>query len=140
MKFQKTHGMSRSVEYKAWVAMIGRCHSNSHHDYKDWGGRGISVHPAWRADFLEFYREVGPRPSPQHSIDRYPNNEGNYEPGNVRWATPKQQSTNRRSTRFLMVDGERLSLTDAAARLKVNYNTFFWRVKNNRPIDGAGAS
>lgn len=90
-----THGARRTPEYEIWCSMIKRCENPNHHAYSRYGGRGISVHPEWRADFAAFLRDVGSRPSPDLSLDRI-DNDGNYEPGNVRWATAKQQANNRR--------------------------------------------
>ncbi|MET8113722.1 hypothetical protein [Streptomyces prasinus] len=78
--------------------MIKRCENPNNHAYARYGGRGISVHPEWRANFGAFLRDVGRRPSPDLSLDRI-DNDGNYEPGNVRWATAKQQANNRRPLR-----------------------------------------
>lgn len=89
------HGMSGTVEYRAWLDMKQRCLNPKHKFYPDYGGRGITVHPAWIDDFMAFYKHVEPRPTKRHSLDRICVN-GNYEPGNVRWATKKQQSRNRR--------------------------------------------
>jgi hypothetical protein len=101
-----THGYrkngERSVEYNCWHNMIQRCTNKNRKGWKDYGGRGISVCDRWRLGdgsrtaFECFLGDMGRRPSPLHSIDRYPKNEGNYEPGNVRWATASQQAFNRR--------------------------------------------
>jgi len=88
------HGMTHTSEYKAWAAMKTRCLNSAYSDYAHYGGRGIKIHQPWVDDFMAFYRYVGPRPSPEHSIDRE-DNDGHYEPGNVRWATKQQQSANR---------------------------------------------
>lgn len=100
-----THGMSRTPEFEIWLGIKDRCFCTTDHAYGDYGGRGITMHPTWVESFEQFYKDVGPRPSPQHTIDRYPNNNGNYEPGNVRWATKKQQANNRRSNRMITVNG-----------------------------------
>lgn len=89
------HGMINTPEYQAWSAMKDRCLNPKSSNYPRWGGRGIKVHPEWAGDFMAFYLDVGPRPTPKHSLDRI-DNDGNYEPGNVRWATKKEQADNRR--------------------------------------------
>jgi len=81
--------------YDAWHNMIQRCTNPSNPGYKRYGGRGIKVCDRWK-DFTNFLADVGERPSPELSIDRYPDNDGNYEPGNVRWATTQQQRDNQR--------------------------------------------
>ncbi|MFE2324633.1 hypothetical protein ACFXD5_12060 [Streptomyces sp. NPDC059385] len=91
----RTHGMSHTPEYAAWERMIFRCTNPNDKRWADYGGRGISVYPTFRADFTAFYAEVGPRPTPDHSLDRIDNDRG-YEPGNLRWATRSQQSLNQR--------------------------------------------
>jgi hypothetical protein len=87
-----------SAEYKAWANMIQRCtNPRRSDDWPRYGGRGITFCEDW-CDYSAFLAHVGRKPSPQHSLDRYPNPDGNYEPGNVRWATAKQQSANRGSS------------------------------------------
>lgn len=99
----KMHGKRhRSAEYQTWQAMIERCFNTNNRYYHGYGGRGIKVHNPWRKDFrvfLRYLKRYGLYPRPQgHSIDRI-DNDGNYEPGNIRWATPQQQSRNRRRRR-----------------------------------------
>jgi hypothetical protein len=87
---QTTHGLSRSNEYSIWRGMVRRCHDPKAKDYDRYGGRGIRV----RISFEEFYAEVGARP-PGMSIERI-ENDMDYAAGNLRWATAKEQATNRR--------------------------------------------
>lgn len=75
--------------------MIHRCENPRQKDFKNYGARGIRVCPEWRADYLAFLAELGRRPSPAHSVDRK-DNDGDYEPGNVRWATKSEQRQNQR--------------------------------------------
>lgn len=91
----KTHGLSNLPEYKTWCGMKDRCHNPKNKHFKDYGGRGIVVCNEWREDFGAFFAHIGPKPSPELSVDRIDVNRG-YEPGNVRWATASQQSRNRR--------------------------------------------
>ena len=88
---------TKNAEKSCWYNMIQRCHIPTHKSYHYYGGRGITVCERWRLSYDDFLNDVGRRPSPEHSLDRYPNNNGNYEPGNVRWATSSEQVKNRRT-------------------------------------------
>ena len=90
-----THGMSRTGMYRRWCAMIKRCENPRDKAYKHYGARGIEVCKEWRESFEAFLEDVGECPQPGYSLDRI-NNDGNYEPGNVRWATQSQQVNNSR--------------------------------------------
>lgn len=92
---RENHGMRETPIYSAWTDMKTRCYNPKNSEYNNYGGRGIKVCERWRNSFMAFYEDMGPRPTPQHSIDRKDVN-GNYEPGNCRWATRSQQNINRR--------------------------------------------
>ncbi len=90
-----THGLTKTPEYRTWCSMKSRCKYPAHVSWKDYGGRGIQVCERWLHSFENFLADMGKRP-PGTSIDRWPNNDGNYQPGNCRWATSLQQNRNRR--------------------------------------------
>jgi len=92
--FARTHGMGLTREYKSWKAAKQRCTNPKDTNYPLYGGRGIQMCEEWMDSFPDFYAHIGPRPQ-GHSLDRIDVN-GNYEPGNVRWATAKDQANNRR--------------------------------------------
>lgn len=90
-----THGLSKLPEYTVWLEVIRRCTDDRRPYWANYGGRGITICDEWRQDFPAFFAHVGPRPTPNHSLDRI-NNDGNYEPGNIRWATKAEQAQNQR--------------------------------------------
>lgn len=90
-----THGRSRSPMYARWIGMLTRCYYPETNGYRHYGGRGIKVCGRWRNSFADFLADVGEPPSADHTLDRRDVN-GNYEPRNVRWATPQEQSANSR--------------------------------------------
>lgn len=100
-------------EYVAWLNMKSRCYYPSYVQFKDYGGRGIRVCDRWKNSFEAFYEDVGPRPGKGYSLDRQ-NNDGNYEPDNVRWATRLEQNSNRRPKSKHRRNAGESSLTIAA--------------------------
>jgi hypothetical protein len=109
-----------SPEYKCWAHMKDRCLNPSNDAYAKYGGRGITVFPEWIEDFQAFVAHIGSRPSLQHSIERI-NNNGNYEPGNVCWATRREQAWNRRSNPIITIDGISGTLPHLCELLGLDY-------------------
>ena len=90
-----THGKSQTREYKIWKGILGRCYNPHRAEYIRYGGRGIAVCERWRTSFENFLLDMGVRPSVRHSVDRFPDSNGNYEPSNCRWATREMQQENK---------------------------------------------
>jgi hypothetical protein len=109
----RTHGRSRIGDgtYKSWRSMLDRCYNENNPDYDIYGGRGITVFSEWH-EFEKFADALGPRP-PKHTIERIDNDKG-YEPGNVRWATRREQANNRSNNVFIEWKGEKITLAQAA--------------------------
>lgn len=122
-----THGMSGTPEYRSWCHMIDRCCNPRCTDYQNWGGRGITICDEWRGNFVFFYEHIGPRPSEAHTVDRIDNERG-YEPGNVRWATRKEQARNMRVNTLLELDGKVLPIAAWAETLGINPRTLMTRL------------
>lgn len=89
------HGLARSPEYVAWAGAKSRCFNSRNPEWKRYGKRGVTMCFEWVESFEKFYKHIGPRPLPKLTLERI-NNDGNYEPGNVCWATRKQQAQNMR--------------------------------------------
>ena len=122
-------GVRNTPEYDAWNNMKGRCYRSSQKCYKNYGGRGIEVCDRWRDSFMNFYADMGPRPSSTHMLDRIDNN-GNYCPENCRWTTRKEQNDNRRTTVWIVYKGERKTLTEWSSLLGIRYGRMFQRYQS----------
>ncbi len=106
-----THGMSKSVEYRIWGSMVGRCSSDDPRVAKDYKSKGVTVCDEWVASFEKFFNDMGARPSSGHSIDRVEVTKGYYKE-NCRWATIKEQNRNTRRTVFAIISGVKRPLMD----------------------------
>lgn len=130
------HGLAKSPEYSAWASMIKRCANINDSRYSDYGGRGITVCERWVANFAMFYADMGPRPSNKHSLDRIDVN-GNYEPGNVRWATVEQQLNNKRTSVYVAHGGRTQTVAQWARELNVKPDLLRRRLRKYGSIEAA---
>lgn len=126
------HGMCRTPEYTSWVTMKRRCGDPGFHAYPRYGGAGITVCDRWSSSFEAFHADMGSRPAGK-TLDRIDGSRG-YEPGNCRWSTPKEQANNRRSSRIVEIDGQKLTVSEMADRQGVKYVTLYSRLKRNGSI------
>jgi hypothetical protein len=124
------HGMYRSPTYNTWAQMRQRCEDSGCRDFARYGARGITVCERWQ-DFESFLADMGERPDGM-TLDRI-NVNGNYEPGNCRWATPKQQQRNRRSNVRITHDGLTLCVAEWAERVELERKTLEYRVRAGWP-------
>lgn len=118
-----------------WSDMKSRCRNPNHKQYKDYGGRGIDFCDRWE-DLASFISDMGPR-SPGMSLDRVDNSLG-YSPSNCRWATRKEQNSNRRNCIFVDCDGEKVTLREYCRRKGLRYRPIVKRIQDrNWPIETA---
>ena len=131
---QFLHGLSKSSEHKIWREIKQRCLNSKYTKWHLYGGRGIKMCEEWQRSFSAFYKHIGPRPN-GHSIDRKDRN-GHYEPGNVRWATPMEQSRNMRTNNFITFDGRTMIQEDWAKGLGISGNALHYRL-GHWPLEAA---
>lgn len=120
-------------EYKTWAAMIQRCANPNCSIYEYYGGRGVNICERWRHSFGNFLADMGPKPTPDHSLDRI-NVDGNYEPGNVRWADILTQTNNQRSNRRLTFNGKNQTIAEWSRELNISQSVIHNRLRRKWPI------
>lgn len=137
-EMNESHGCAHkgkiTPEYRAWTNMKERCYNTKAANYSRYGGRGITVCERW-AWFENFLSDMGPKPSPQHTLDRYPNLNGHYEPSNCRWASKAEQTWNRRVTIWIERNGVKKPLGVWAKELGFNRETIHNRYTKGWPLD-----
>lgn len=126
----------KTAEYSAWQGLKSRCYHTGNIAYGTHGGRGIRVCDRWINDFHAFLSDMGPRPTPQHTVERMDNN-GNYEPSNCRWATRAEQSANRRPNRLLTFNGRTQFLRAWAREVGISPLTLTARLRLGWPLGRA---
>lgn len=131
------HGQARknnwSSEYRSWLSMKARCSNPRNNEYHRYGKRGISVCERW-LDFKNFIEDMGLKPGSSYSIDRI-NSKGNYEPGNCRWASAKEQALNSSRCKFLEFNGSRLNIADWARKTGIKHTTISFRLRSGWSIE-----
>ena len=130
------HGKHGSKENRAWRSMLSRCYNPKVKCYPRYGGRGIKVCDSWRSSFMNFFIDMGPCPSPRHSIDRKDNN-GHYEPKNCRWATEEEQRRNTRRRLYILIDGKAHLMADYAKRQGIDMRLVSERLRRGWTVDAA---
>jgi hypothetical protein len=130
------HGKVGSQVYQTWANIKQRCFNPKCIGYIYYGGRGIVVYKPWIKSFLAFYEYIGDPPSNKHSLDRI-NNNGNYEPGNIRWATDKVQQCNKRTNHMINYNGKTQNITTWAKELGIPFNTIIYRLKSGLTFEQA---
>lgn len=133
------HGYSRTKIYSEWKKMIGRCKDNNSYNSLNYAGRGIKVCDRWLTDFQAFLDHVSQLPhydEPGYSLDRI-DNDGNYEPGNVRWANAVTQANNRSNNVQITYNGETHTMAEWARKLGMSYHKLQWRIYNGWSIEEA---
>lgn len=124
------HAHSYTLTYRSWGSMLSRCRNPKYPSYARYGGRGIKVDVRWHT-FTNFLSDMGEKPQGM-SLDRIDNN-GHYEPGNCRWATPRQQSNNTQTNRFFSHNGLTQTVSEWARQLGLNRSTLYSRIHKGYP-------
>jgi len=130
-KTKRTHGMSKSKEYRAWNNMLTRCYNPKSQRYHRYGGRGIRVCEQWVKSFQNFISDMGVAPTELHTIGRI-DNDGNYCPENCRWELPEQQAANTSRSVRVQTDHGEMSAKEAAAFYGVTYGALIQRIQAGR--------
>lgn len=130
-----TSGRENTPEYNVYRNMLSRCYRKTNCRYPNYGGRGIEVCEEWKSSFQAFFDDMGKRPIGL-TLDRIDVN-GNYEPENCRWADLKTQARNKTGTVMVYLNGDRISLAEAAERTGIKYGTLHSRMRLGMSFDEA---
>lgn len=128
------HGFTGTSEYNIWKSIKQRTLNPKNVDYRAYGGKGITVSDSWVNSFPNFYKDMGPRPSKFHSIDRI-NNDGNYEPGNCRWATIEEQANNKSSNIKYIFENKEQTIAQIAKQQNISYEALRRRLSRGQSIE-----
>jgi hypothetical protein len=131
-----THGATGTLTFGSWTSMRSRCTQPCSNAWERYGGRGIKVCAEWQDSFERFLADMGERPSKAHSLDRIDPN-GHYEPGNCRWALPKEQGNNRRDNAIVTLFGETLTHAQWERRFSLPQGAIAHRVSRGWPVHRA---
>lgn len=130
---KRTHGLGHTPEYVSWAAMKGRCLNPRNNAFADYGGRGIGMDPRWMR-FEEFYKDMGPRPGVEYSLERIDNEKG-YGPDNCKWATRTEQARNKRTSVWVTYRGQLMLASDLARIGGISLGTLRKRMLSGWPED-----
>ena len=132
-----THGHGRrgaqTQEFRTWISMRRRCNDPDYRAYPNYGGRGITVCERWQS-FQAFLDDMGPSPSPKHTLDRL-NGDESYSPSNCRWATRIEQNNNRRNNLLLTVNGRTQTVAEWSREIGIGQATLKWRIRQKWPAE-----
>ena len=124
----KTHGMTKSHEYKTWAGMLSRCYNKNNTNYHNYGQRGITVCDEWIGSFELFFVDMGKKPNSNYSIERIENNKG-YSPDNCKWATAYEQANNKRNNHLITINGVEKNLTQWSLEFEIGTHIIYQRLK-----------
>ena len=125
----KRGSSGKTKEYTTWCNMLRRCFDENNEAFYNYGERGIMVCDRWADSFASFLEDMGKSPSRQHTIDRI-DNDGNYEPGNCRWATRKEQNRNSRNCLIIEHEGKAMTLVEWSELVGISTYVISWRIKS----------
>lgn len=127
------HGMHGTKIYAVWASMIQRCCNPKNKSFHNYGGRSIQVCIAWQSSFEQFYKDVGNRPTPAHTLDRI-DNSSNYEPDNIKWSLVDEQANNKRTNHLIEYNDEKLTMSQAARKFNISYSKLKRRIYKGRSL------
>ena len=133
LKHGQARDYARSKEYMAWRAMKARCLNQNHSHFKYYGGAGVTICPEWTQDFIAFLNHIGPMPSPGLTVDRIDGTK-DYQPGNIKWSTRREQVRNRRNNVYVDFGGQRVLARDIALQHGIWPQVLLRRIRRGQPV------